>query len=138
VSSGQAIVEQTLMSEAVRVVGPRQAWKACLYVASWGVATEEAGHPVSADEYAVYWKESDSKVHQQSKAFRRAFRESSPERLWGQVRNRCASPTDIASAVEAVSASPWDELPVKPQRRRLWPYLATWKQPGWLRSLGAR
>jgi len=107
--SPRAIKAPSLIEVAIRNIGVRKGFKACLYIAMWGMAAEAIGHaPVNPDEVAEWWKQSRSSCYRGQVAFREAFApEMTPERLWSLARQRVEDKSNEREAVGAVSALEW-------------------------------
>ena len=101
--------EMTVIDVAIRKLGVRKGFKACLYVAMWGIAAEAIGHaPASPGEVADYWERSQATLYRGQVAFREAFApEMTPERLWSLARKRVDDKLNEREAVGAVSSMKW-------------------------------
>ena len=101
--------EMAVIDVAIRKLGVRKGFKACLYVAMWGIAAEGIGHaPVNPDEVADYWERSRATCYRGQVAFREAFApEMTPERLWLLARKRVEGKVNEREAVSAVSSMKW-------------------------------
>lgn len=101
--------EPAVIDIAIRKLGVRQGFKACLYVAMWGITAEAIGHaPVNPDEVADHWDRNRSTVYTYQAAFRRAFTpEMTPERMWSLARKRVEGKVNEREAVAAVSSMKW-------------------------------
>jgi hypothetical protein len=101
--------EPCVIDIAIGKLGVRQGFKACLYVAMWGVAAEGIGHaPASPGEVAEYWGRSQATLYRGQVAFRKAFSpELTPERLWLLARKRVEGKVNEREAVSAVSSMRW-------------------------------
>jgi hypothetical protein len=65
---------QRMMAVAVERVGPVKAYKAALFIASWGHVTKNLGRPpVTVDEYADWWNKSRAMGFREQRLFREAF-----------------------------------------------------------------
>lgn len=66
--------QERMMSVALARVGPVKAYKACLFVASWGHCSKTLGRPpVNVDEYAEWWGKSRAMAFREQRLFREAF-----------------------------------------------------------------
>lgn len=77
----------SILGVAIRNAGIRSGWKACTYLAVWGIGSERAGHPLHTEEVpgATGW--SRPKAFRLQAEFRQAFPgETTPERLWSALR----------------------------------------------------
>lgn len=86
----------------VEKVGWRHGLRAVTYLASWGLASDALGHPVSVKEHAEYWKQSLALSYKEREAFGMMWPElvDTPEVIWDaikrQVRHR--SSKSVAAA----------------------------------------
>lgn len=103
--SPKARQAQTVMEVALRGAGFRRGWKACLYLAQWGIAADDVGRALNASEVSRWWEESTATTYRNEAAFKAAFpNEVSPERLWKLAHVRGS---DLASVVPVIAATRW-------------------------------
>jgi hypothetical protein len=72
-------------------VGLVNAMKVLTFIASWGIATEDLGHPPDTiEEYAYWWRSSAATGYREQRLFREAMRDetATPTAIWEQVRGQ--------------------------------------------------
>lgn len=100
-------LRRTVAMVAVSNAGIRTGTKAVVFLVSWGVVTDELGHPATMREYVEWWKASTATAYRDKAAFEKAFpSEAGPERLWSVVRDYVES-RERAGAFAQGMAAPW-------------------------------
>jgi hypothetical protein len=74
----------------VEKIGWRQGLKALSFLAAWGIATENVGHPVTMQEYTDYWGQSLATSYKEREAFGQIWPEAtgSPGVVWDRIKRQ--------------------------------------------------
>lgn len=90
----------------VEKVGWRHGLRAVSYLASWGLASDALGHPVSVKEHAEYWKQSLAMSYKEREAFGMVWPElvETPEVIWDKVKRQVQNRSSKAVATADVLA----------------------------------
>lgn len=99
-------LRKTVLYVAYERVGMRRGIRACTFLVWWGIGSDEAGHALSAEEYATWAKKSRATAFRELGDFREAFPgHDTPERIWAEVRRQVRVREDrSAVAAEAMGA----------------------------------
>lgn len=98
----------TLTELAIRNAGVRKGFHALMYIAQWGIAHDADESVVTADQLAVWWKESRATSFRNQAHFRLAFPdEATPERLWELAAIEKASRARQKEVLAELSSTQW-------------------------------
>jgi hypothetical protein len=93
----------------VEKIGWRQGLRALTFLAAWGIATENVGHPVSMQEYSDYWGQSLSTSYKERDAFVLIWpdAEKAPEVVWDRVKPSVKERKNKSLLAAEILAVPW-------------------------------
>lgn len=103
--SPKARQSPTIMEVALRHAGFRKGYRACMYLAQWGVAADALGSQPNSREVADWWAESRATAYRNEACFREAFPGQSPADLWALVSVSAGEALEVV--VPAVAATGW-------------------------------
>jgi len=70
---------RTLLELAISKVGVLKGARVCAFLCQWTIATNALGRPITLEEYADWWKESERTVYRHQAEFRRVFGAPTPQ-----------------------------------------------------------
>lgn len=72
----------------VEKIGWRQGLKALTFLAAWGIASENVGHPITMQEYTDYWGQSLATSYKERDAFAQVWPDAmkTPGVVWDKVK----------------------------------------------------
>lgn len=70
---------RTLLEHAIAKVGILRGARVCTFICQWTIAANAIGRPITIEEYAEWWNESERTVYRHQAEFRRVFGLPSPQ-----------------------------------------------------------
>jgi hypothetical protein len=66
-------VDRTIMEACVSKQGLLKGSRTCSFIACWAIASNALGRPITLDEYADWWKDSERTAYRHQADFREVF-----------------------------------------------------------------
>jgi len=70
---------RTLLELAISKVGVLKGARVCAFVCQWTIAAQAIGRPITIEEYADWWSESERTAYRHQAEFRRVFGVPTPQ-----------------------------------------------------------